>query len=460
MGRGRNLTQASIVLVAVAFGAAPSFAQTANGGILSLTTGLDVDTNKELDFVSPGTTTTVYERLDYGFRRETGSQLFEFSVGTQLEFDSTEGSGATIGLNETAVDFLYARTSSNGRLQFDGSYHYGDTSRAFDTDPTDASLIGAGDGTLARTETNFLFETGLGDPIGFWFGAGYQTRSYIDSTNISNVNSVTSNIDLGANFRISSRTEATFEFGHEDYQNEASLRKRVEITDLSFGLSHELRSALTLDADFGYRDRETTILGRSISETGYYGGLEFVQLRPNGSIFGGIGFDGTRFLDETSVNIGRTLDLPDGSLSASIEFTNIETIGLEIYGDIDYIKETSTGEFLFRLSRDQDTDDRFRDVIYTSFTVGYRHEINDSSRFRLSLDLARSEDKYFDALIPAENRATFTASYSRAMTPEWDLNVGYRHREYARTGGVGLSNREANSDSVFLTLTRDIEFGF
>jgi len=321
-------------------------------------------------------------------------------------------------------------------------------------------LIGAGDGTLARTNTNFLFETGLNSQVGFWFGAGYQTRGYIDSSNPTDVNSVTSNIDAGANFRISGRSDATIAFGREDFQEKDGLSKRVEIMDLSFGLSHELRSALILSGDLGYRNRETTILGRSVTETGYYGGLEFVQERPNGTIFGGIGYDGSRFLDETSINIGRSLSLPAGSLTASIEFTNIETVGLEIYGDIDYVRETPTGELLFRLSRNAETDERFRDVIYTSFTVGYRHQINDASKFRLSLDLARSQDKYFSAQLPVEDRATFTASYSRAVTPEWNLNVGYRHREYGETGSVAGLNRTANSDSVFLTMTRDIGFGF
>lgn len=457
MGRGRTLTRAGLTFTAVAFGAAAAFAQTAEApysGVLSFTTGIDVDTNRYLDFVSPGTSFRAYERLEYSMRAETETQVFEFLAGTQLEFNSISGGGSETRLNDTNIRFLYSRDTGNSFISLDGDYWSGDAVDAFDTDPSDPSFIRADDGRLLRTNTNFFFRTGINDPIGFWVDAGYETDGYTDTSDPGLVDSTTADLELGASFRFSKATEGTLSVGREDFSEDTTLSRNVLTSDVTLGITHELRSALTLNGELSYEERETSNILGSVLESGYIVGVDFVQERSNGTLFGGIEYDGSRFRDETSISIGRTLDLPDGSLLASLTLSNIESSGLTVLGEIEYVRRTASGQISVDISREETVDDRFRDIIFSRVGLGYERQITDASDVDVSLDFSRTEGKFF-AIIPVEDRATFTASYSRAVTPEWDLNVGYRHRYYSSSRAS-----EARSDMVFLTMTRDIEFGF
>lgn len=455
MGRGRILTRAGLIAVTFAFGAVPAFAQTTgapNTSNLSFTTGLEFDTNKDLLVNPVGSTTSIYERLDFSGLTESSTQLFKFSFGTQLEYENYPG-GTSFGLTDTALSFTYARTAANSQLSIDGDYWMGDISSAYNVNANPA-LIRPGVGQLLRTSTNLAFQTGLNDPIGFWVNAGYDTRNYSDIAGRGFVDSTTTVFDVGANFRFSKATTGTMALRWDDYVEQNRNSREVLTTDVTFGVSHELRSALVLNGQFGYRERETSNFAASVTESGYFLGVNFVQDRTNGTIFGGINYDGTRFLDEASISLGRSLALPDGSLSASVTLTDIESIGFKVLGYVDYVKQTPSGDFTFGISRDQNTDSRNRDVYYSTVGVAYRNQINSVSDFDLSLNLSRLENKYFGAL-PVEDRATFRASYTRAVTQDWFLNVGYQHREYTSS-----RTPSANSDTVFLTMTRDVQFGF
>jgi hypothetical protein len=457
MGRGRKLTNSGLVLAAVAFSTAPSFAQNAAipfTGNLSFVTGLDVDSNKNLDAVSPGTAVTVFEGIFYSMHAETASQIFEFSVGTRLEFENISGVGSNTRFTEPSIKFLYSNTSANSFFSIDGDYWKGDISSAYDVDPSNATLIRVDDGTLIRTATNLAFQTGINDPLGFFFDASYDTRGYTGTRDPSLRDSTTYDIGVGATFRFSQVTQGTFSVGRIDFEEQNNFGRQVVTDDVSFRLSHELGNGLTLNGDLSYEERETSNRLASVTESGVFAGIDFVQDRPNGTVFGGLNYDGTRFFDKTSVSLGRSLDLPDGNLSASLTLTDTDGFGLEYYWYINYLKQTSSGDFTIDISRRLTTDQNFRDIIFSKVGVGYQRQINSASDLYLSLDLSRKQGELV-ALVPTEDRATFIAAYSRAVTLEWFMNVGYRHREYT-------SNRrpDANSDSVFLTMTRDIQFGF
>ena len=72
----------------------------------------------------------------------------------------------------------------------------------------------------------------------------------------------------------------------------------------------------------------------------------------------------------------------------------------------------------------------------------------------MALNASRSEDAGAGAAATL-NRATVSATYSRELTADWDMLLGYSHR-----ASSGSAVATANADSVFLTLTRNIQFGF
>lgn len=442
--------------MAVASGAATAFAQTPNLAVLSFITGVEADTNKNLSFNSPGTTYSIFETLRFATRAETNSQIFDFRLGTKLEFESNPGGGNyTTRFTEPNLYFLYSRDSANSTFSLSGDYWRGDVSSAFDADPSQAVLIVTDTGTLIRTSTNLSFQTGINDPLGFFFDGSYDTRGYTGTRNPSLIDSVTTDVDLGANFRFSQTFQGSASVQQINFSEQNTLRNReVDTTTYTLNLSHDLNSGLQLYGDFGYEDRVTSNRLASYSVSGYFGGIGFVQDRPNGTIFGSVDYDGTRFLDKQSLTFGRSLLLPDGSLSASLTLTNTDKVGVEYYGDLAYVRQTANGAFTVDLSRNLTTDQNYRDIIFSKVAVGYSHQINSASDINFLADFSRKEGEYF-ALIPVDDRATFAAYYSRAVTPEWDMTVGYRHRRYTSNNRV-----YEPSNSVFLTMTRDVEFGF
>jgi hypothetical protein len=55
----------------------------------------------------------------------------------------------------------------------------------------------------------------------------------------------------------------------------------------------------------------------------------------------------------------------------------------------------------------------------------------------------------------ATRNASLGVSYSRSLTRDWGMNLGYRHRIRDEDGAPS-----ANSDSFFLTIRRDFEIKY
>lgn len=432
-----------------------NLANTPFAGVLSFTTGAEYNTNRDLVANPIADTFNLYEQFGLGLRSQNATDVFDLQGSVKLEYENLIGTGTTtLKFTEPNIVFAYSKDTGNSFLSLRGDYWQGDVSNAYNIDPTNPALLIPDTGTLFRTNTVFDFQTGINDPLGFFTSIAYDTLAYSNTSNFRLRNTTTWDATAGVNFRFSQRTQGYASFNRVDFAESNNTREIV--TDVyETGISHELPRAMTLYATLGYQDQDRSIRNFTGNISGSYGNLDFVQNVNNGSYFGGVGFDNTQIVDKTSLTFGRSLALPDGSLSASLTLSNAERIGLEYFGSINYVHQVSTGALNFDLSRDLTLDQNYRNIIYTSFSVGYQQQINTASAFDVTFDYSRSEGELI-ALIPTEDRATLTASYSHSVTPEWFMNVGYEHQLYEST----VSSRNASSDRVFLTMTRDVRFGF
>ncbi len=456
MSRGKIKTiQAALTVMVVAFGATETVAQNSGfSGNIALTSTVDFDTNPGLVAVSPGTVFGITEKLGFSVKSETSTQLLEFVGNAGLSYSQTFGGGTVTSFNTPTGTLRYFRESANSNLDLSGSFWTGDVVSSFDADPSAATSIIVDTGTLTTANAALVYNWGVNSPLGFSLNASYDQRDYESITNPLLFDETTSQIGALANLRISPSTQGTLSVNYIDYVAGDAISTNSQTTDFSFGVNHDLANALLLTGNVGFRDKTTTASGVTTVSNGFFGGVGLTQTVSNGSVFGNVRFDGSRALTTTALTFGRSLDLTDGSLTGTLTADMVTGADVQLLATAAYTKQFTDGAFSLDLSQALYTDNLGQDIKQSNLAIAYQKNLNSNAGLNLSLDLSRSENGGAGSFA-ALNRATLSASYSQALTSDWDVAVGYAHRQNS-----GDAIATASSDSVFLTLTRNLQFGF
>jgi hypothetical protein len=134
--------------------------------------------------------------------------------------------------------------------------------------------------------------------------------------------------------------------------------------------------------------------------------------------------------------------------------TQTDSSDLELLGSLDWTQELPQGVISVFFDQSITSNSDNEDTQLSRLSVDYQHQINTVSSFTLAMDLSRTKDAG-TGTIDGRTRANFSAIYSHELTQDWNLNMGYERRQYDEVGGD-----KAESDSVFLTLTRGFSIGF
>jgi len=458
MGRGKTKTlQASIAVTTVAFSAVVAYAQTPNSPLtvdLSFSTSLEINTNPGLSSGPASTEFSLSEDLSFTLRNETSLQLLEITGETGFALTSTVGGGSSVSVESPMVELTYARGSANADLEVNSSYWSGDVTSSFDADPTSSVFLIVDTGTLVIADHALAINWGLNAPIGFSLNADYAGLFYDGTTNPELFDSTTTTLAASANVRFSPVTTGSFTALVEDYTSNDAFSTNSLTNEYTFQVDNQLANGLLLSGNAGFRDTSTTASGTTTTEDGFFAGVDLTQPVSNGTYFGGIQFDGSESASSTAVTLGRSLDLVDGSISASVTADVVAGASTQILGTASYLKELSDGSITVDFSQSLTENSLSEDVKLSNIGIAYEKNLNSSSDLNLAFDFSRSEDAGVGAAVTL-NRSTLSASYSRELTPSWGLSVGY-----AREQNSGSAISSASSDSVFLTLTKDIQFGF
>ncbi len=435
-----------------AFAAAAAVAQTSNSpntGNLTFGTTLDVNSNRDLAAVSTGATFQLSEDIGLSLRTETSTQALEFSASGGLTLDD---SGSVTFSSPDAL-LRYTRDAANGDLSLEARYRSSDVSSSYLDDPLDPFSVIVDSGTLTVTGASFSVNLREDAPLSFGLDASFDNRDYAGTTNPALFDETTLTLGVTANMRLSPTTEAAFAVTGTDYASQDASSTEYQQMDYVLTVTHELANAVTISGDLGYRDRLTTAGGTPTRDAGLIGGLDLTRDLSNGSIFGGVSFDGSGSGAATSsLTFGRTLELPSGSLSASLTTSFSSGSPAQFAGSASYTQELPDGAFSVDFSQSYLEDSLGRDIRYSNLGLGYSKALNSDASLSLSLSASRSEDAGSGAA-PTLDRAALAATYSRALTPDWNMSVGYVREQL---GGATT----AASDSVFLTLTKDLQFAF
>ncbi|MFV2001974.1 MAG: hypothetical protein ACC619_03230 [Paracoccaceae bacterium] len=457
MGRGKRLTQqAAFSVLVLGLGGSMALAQTLDSPItatIGLSSGVTVYSNKFLDAVSPGTTIDASEKLSFSLGTQNSIQSLSLSGSASLSITDIGGAAITY-VSEPRVTLSYARDTGNSTLDASANFWNGTVVSSFDLDPTDAVFLVVDTGTLTTVGASLAFSTGINAPLGLSLSASVKDNSYAGTSNPALFDATTTKLGASANLRLSPSTQGALSANYTNYDSSDLTSTRRQTTDFGLSISQELASALVINGNAGFRQEDTTAGGPTTTTSGFFGGIDVVRSLPDGSIFGGIAFDASGGANNTSLTLGRAVDLRNGSLRASLEANKSVGSPVQLLGSAAYSVDMPSGTISLDLKQSLTTDQTDQDIKVSSLGIDYSRALNASSSLNLSMDVSRTEDGGAGAA-DTLNRANLSATYSRALTDKWNMQLGYSRRLSS-----GSAAPSVNSDTIFLTLTRDIQFGF
>jgi hypothetical protein len=433
--------------------------QGATGGLqvnIGVNSSLKVDDNLKLNPTSNGTTFFSDTKLTFGLSSITPDSSFTLSGSTILRVGDIPGRSLA-GLEDQNLQFGYARSSSNSTLKVDARYRHVD--REF-IDPfqvereeqTFGSLVGGG-GIQTNSFASLNFQTGLNDPIGYSVTLSTNDKSFTGVVNPAIFGTRTDIAKGSVSFAVSPVTKVSLNGGLTWFKADDAVQTDRVTRDLSVGLAQEVGPSLRFDASLGTTTVETDRIGGTTRTSGTTGSIQVTRDVRDGNYNLSLSRTVNQNGGRTTVQIGRSLDLPTGTLSANVGLTRGDTGNNRSTANILYKQQLQTSSYSVSLNRSISTNNASQDVLDTRLALNYGYEIDSQSRIDMTLDYGITEDAG-NGTLPTVQRTNLRASYTRALTSDWNLQGGVLIRRINDDAAVG----PAQSNSLFVTVDRNFSF--
>lgn len=420
----KSLIARTTLLGAVPIAGLVAFAPLSGGaqgsGGVQLTFGVEqrfeTNDNLGLDVVSAGTTSQATTRLSFGLLTETRSSSLEFNTSAALRVaDGPDFSGTEVALADPQMSLAYSRTTANAELDVKARLRQANVEflRSLEEFIDDKGEIvlpedTTGTGTQLSHGLDVALTWGEEAPLGFGLSAGISGINYIDTTSATLVDSQRLYAGASARMTLSEVTTANVSLRFSTYDDDGVGTTRRDTLSFNAGLTHMLPSG-----------QLTSRLTAANTE------------------------DGTRL----GLSFGRDFDLPAGALQASIGVTRSASGETNLTGSLKLTKELPQGAITAELRRSVAAGSDDSEQLATALLLGYSQELTPLSSLNLDLSYVQREPTGAGASV---TDGTVSATYRRAVTEDWNMDVGYRHR-VRDEDGVG----RARSNSVFMVLKRD-----
>lgn len=396
------------------------------GGVL-LTFGIEarVETSSNLGLEVPaeGSTTQGTTRLSFGLLSETPSQRLSFNASAALRAATGPGvDAAQTGLTDPRASLSYRHETASTTIAVSGSVREDDIS-------------------FLRSLDDFVNEDGeveLPEDLDDLNGTGQRQSQDLSAA-----------IDWGTNSRLGMGLTATINSLNysdaspdlfDNRRDGLSARVRLSLSDVTEATLGATASRFT-DDDPTSGLRETTSLNADI-----------VHSRPNGTMSAHLSHTQTEDGTRTSLSFGRSMDLPLGSLSATLGVTRGVTGKTGLTGELSYRRDGPNGSLSLRLSSSflPGSDDTERQV--TALRLGYNHALGPATTLGTTFSYVSSLETETDLVT---DNGSFGITLSRQLTSDWTLDTGLRY-DMRNEDGVG----RATGNTLFLTLRRSFDTRF
>jgi len=441
---------------------APVLGQEAEPGDQRLSFGLSqtfgANDNIRLDSESVGTTYFSDTALSFGFTNQTAADTLEFALGGVLRAVNDPVVGTETGFRDPTVALDYTRSSANSRLSLNADYVRRDL--AF-LNPLQKIVISdqdiyQGGGTLEQYAVGLGVETGLQAPLGLVFNIDSNGRSYSDTTDPLLFPNRTDSAYLASVLRFSPVTQGQLGLFYSAYSADDTTATRRETQTISFDLTHEFSEITVLNLALGHSDVTETFDNLPGVETvtrGPVGEVSVLRQMSNGEISATLGSTLSEVGRQNTLEFNRLMGLPAGGLEFSFGVTQGTGFDPQPIGSLFYTAELPRGEITTGIERYVDISPTLSQATRTSRVIfGYDYVVNELSSLSFDLYYADIEYARDQGNGPGRARGSFNATYTRDVTEDWDLLLGYEYGYYEST-----SDGPARSSQVTLTLQRDLD---
>lgn len=416
----------AFVIKATAFSAAllaalasAATAQTAyeTGGVqLSFGLGLRLEAqdNRSLDVNNARSSFETAANLSLGLLSETQTQRFSFDLGGRLRAIDAPDTNLDNGFVEPFGALRYDRSNASAHLALSATLRETDLSDNDILDDDGLEVIQSDGGTRRRSIVEARLDWRQDTPLGFGVFARREDNSYHGGT--------ATGLD-GQRLR-------------DNHRNTAGVSTRMDLTP-----------ATALNMALSYSDYEESGTPGSRETISLYNSLTFE--RPRGPVSISLDATDTEEGERIAAALGRTLELQSGVLTAQIGATHAASGEDYLTGNLGYNHLLPNGALDISLARAvTSSNEEDSEQLNTRLNLGYSMDLSPLSGLRLHATWSETEETSGSG--SSSTNTLLGAVYSREMTPEWNLDAGYRYRIRDNE-----SRGRADSNTVFLELRRN-----
>ncbi|WP_300064278.1 hypothetical protein [uncultured Roseobacter sp.] len=389
--------------------------------------------------------------LRFGLDSQRAIDRFSLGLGTDIE-EGREGRDS-VDLTNSFGTLSYNRQTRSARAGISLSYRESDvTSRIREEDfDQDGNVIDQTEGT--RRTYNYRLDGAIGQeaPIGASFSWGENRIAYSDDADPNLQDSARQDFSGQIDFRITPRITASLTSLYRDFDARGD---GVDRETTGFGSAVRLQASRvdTINIGLSY-DRVERSGDQTATDEGLSGSIDWERALPNGALGVNYASDITSNDDgrRSSFSVRRTMQLPRGALSLTLGATGTDSLGTDPLVQADYVHNLPTGTVSVGLSQSVNTDNDNNEEINTRLNAAYNQQVNSLSSFGVSLSFF-DRDELGETGNDAQ-RFDVSLSYRYALTRDWGLVGGYRHRLSTQDNA-----EDRSSNTVFLGVERNFSW--
>ncbi len=413
------------------------------------------DDNLRLTDPSLGSTTWWENTLSLSLINQTPGSTLTFDLSGLYRIANEPIIGTESSFSDPFSQLTYQQSNANSQFQILAEYRERDL--AFNRSLTDINLDGTIDssdvvgtvGDQINTRGNLDWQTGLNDPLGFQFSYSHRERRYANTIDPGLFDNSTDDYTATALLRISPVLQGNLRIGYTDFTADDAVQTDRQTTTVSTGATYDVSSITTVSANIGYTQVDNTQRANNFNDVteNFVWNFAWNKSLPDGTasvlLDQTFGVNGVR----TNATFGRNYQRASGLFSFNAGFTRGPFDEVTPIGQIDYRYQLASSQIGATIQRRVGTSTESRETRQTVAFLTYDYFINQVSAMTFSVNFIDQEDDGPGPSNPRQ-RGTFDASYTRAITKDWAMNIGYQYEMDDQNGF------KASSNSVFLTLGR------
>jgi hypothetical protein len=461
---GKKFTTRAALLGAVCLPILPALAQDRIDAVrmsFGINQGFEVGDNLELENPAEGTSSIATTTLSFGLVSETDTQQIDFGLSGALQIqDTPDTDGVETDFSDPRFRLAYNLQGADSELGVRATYFSSDIDTLSLEDfvdeegvlvlPEDFASL-QGNGTRSNYSLGVTLDMFQNDPLGLELTAGASGTDYTGTSDPDLFNFNRTYLGGTAFARFSDVLTGTLSLRYSTYDANDDTQTYRTRTTTRAGLVYAISGRATLEANVGYTEINTEELNTPDSTSSSpVGNIGYVYAMPNGQITADL--DATTDEDgaeRLNLVFGRSMQLPDGSLSFRFGLTDPEFGDVEPIGGLNWTRNLPAAQISAQLSRAVTLSNEDETQLSTVIALNYEQEINRISSFGLNATYGETDGT---ADTDSVKRTGISATYRYALTEDWNLNtgVGYRTREE--------NGQTASSPRVFLSIGRRFDF--